>query len=65
MSAKIVLLPGDGIGPEVTAEAEKLIRALASPAEPEKPKRSMGSAKGLLMRSWHCTSVPAQLAGPS
>ena len=30
MSAKIVLLPGDGIGPEVTTEAEKLIRALAS-----------------------------------
>ena len=29
MSAKIVLLPGDGIGPEVTAEAEKLIMAIA------------------------------------
>jgi len=29
MASKIVLLPGDGIGPEVTAEAEKLIRALA------------------------------------
>jgi 3-isopropylmalate dehydrogenase len=29
MNAKIVLLPGDGIGPEVTAEAELLIRDLA------------------------------------
>ena len=29
MNAKIVLLPGDGIGPEVTTEAELLIRALA------------------------------------
>jgi 3-isopropylmalate dehydrogenase len=27
--AKILLLPGDGIGPEVTKEADKLIRALA------------------------------------
>ena len=30
MSAKVLLLPGDGIGKEVTAEAEKLIRALAA-----------------------------------
>lgn len=30
MNAKIVLLPGDGIGPEVTAEAELLIKAVAS-----------------------------------
>lgn len=30
MNAKIVLLPGDGIGPEVTVEAELLIRAVAS-----------------------------------
>lgn len=29
MDAKVVLLPGDGIGPEVTREAEKLIKALA------------------------------------
>ena len=29
MNAKIVLLPGDGIGPEVTAEAELLIKAVA------------------------------------
>ena len=29
MNVKIVLLPGDGIGPEVTAEAELLIRDLA------------------------------------
>ncbi len=29
MNANILLLPGDGIGPEVTAEAEKLIHALA------------------------------------
>lgn len=29
MNAKIVLLPGDGIGPEVTAEAELLINAVA------------------------------------
>ena len=29
MSAKILMLPGDGVGTEVTAEAEKLIRALA------------------------------------
>ena len=29
MSAKIVLLPGDGIGPEVTAEAERFIMAVA------------------------------------
>jgi 3-isopropylmalate dehydrogenase len=29
MSAKILMLPGDGIGIEVTAEAEKLIKALA------------------------------------
>ena len=29
MSIKIVLLPGDGIGPEVTAEAERLIMAVA------------------------------------
>jgi 3-isopropylmalate dehydrogenase len=29
MNAKIVLLPGDGIGPEVTHEAELLIRAVA------------------------------------
>jgi 3-isopropylmalate dehydrogenase len=29
MNAKIVLLPGDGIGPEVTAEAELLINDLA------------------------------------
>jgi len=29
MDARILLLPGDGIGPEVTTEAEKLIRALA------------------------------------
>ena len=28
MNAKILLLPGDGIGPEVTAQAEKLIRAV-------------------------------------
>ncbi len=30
MKAKIVLLPGDGIGPEVTAEAELLIMAVAA-----------------------------------
>ena len=29
MNAKIVLLPGDGIGPEVTAEAELLIKTVA------------------------------------
>lgn len=29
MNAKIVLLPGDGIGPEVTVEAELLLKALA------------------------------------
>jgi len=29
MNAKILLLPGDGIGPEVTAQADKLIRAVA------------------------------------
>jgi len=29
MNAKVLLLPGDGIGPEVTTEAEKLIRAVA------------------------------------
>jgi len=29
MNAKIVLLPGDGIGPEVTTEAELLIKAVA------------------------------------
>lgn len=29
MDAKVLLLPGDGIGPEVTREAEKLIKALA------------------------------------
>lgn len=29
MNAKIILLPGDGIGPEVTAEAELLIKAVA------------------------------------
>ncbi|MDX2427137.1 MAG: 3-isopropylmalate dehydrogenase [Xanthomonadales bacterium] len=29
MNAKIVLLPGDGIGPEVTREAELLIKAVA------------------------------------
>ena len=29
MNAKIVLLPGDGIGPEVTAEAEKLLYTVA------------------------------------
>ena len=29
MSSKILMLPGDGIGVEVTAEAEKLIKALA------------------------------------
>lgn len=29
MNAKILLLPGDGIGPEVTAEARKLIEAVA------------------------------------
>ncbi len=29
MNAKVLLLPGDGVGPEVTAEAEKLIGALA------------------------------------
>ena len=30
MKARVTLLPGDGIGPEVTAEAEKLIAALAA-----------------------------------
>ncbi|MBI1313103.1 3-isopropylmalate dehydrogenase [bacterium] len=30
MDAKIVLLPGDGIGPEVVAEAEKVLNAIAS-----------------------------------
>ena len=29
MNAKIVLLPGDGIGPEVTAEAALLLTAMA------------------------------------
>lgn len=29
MNAKVLLLPGDGIGPEVTAQAEKLIKAVA------------------------------------
>ena len=29
MDAKIVLLPGDGIGPEVTAEAEKVLKVIA------------------------------------
>jgi 3-isopropylmalate dehydrogenase len=29
VDAQIVLLPGDGIGPEVTAEAEKVLRAVA------------------------------------
>ena len=27
MNAKIVLLPGDGIGPEVVAQAERVLRA--------------------------------------
>ena len=35
MDAKVLLLPGDGIGPEVTAEAEKLITALAEPVRHE------------------------------
>ena len=30
MNASIVLLPGDGIGPEVTAEAEKVLRQVAA-----------------------------------
>ncbi len=30
MKASIVLLPGDGIGPEVTAEAEKVLRLVAT-----------------------------------
>lgn len=30
MNAKVLLLPGDGIGPEVTAQAEKLINAVAA-----------------------------------
>lgn len=29
MNAKVVLLPGDGIGPEVTDQAEKLIRSMS------------------------------------
>ena len=29
MDAKIVLLPGDGIGPEVVAQAERVLRAAA------------------------------------
>ncbi len=29
MNAKVLLLPGDGIGPEVTAQAERLIKAVA------------------------------------
>ena len=29
MRATIVLLPGDGIGPEVTAEAVKVLRAIS------------------------------------
>lgn len=30
MSRKILILPGDGIGPEIVAEAEKVLRALAA-----------------------------------
>ena len=30
MEAKITLLPGDGIGPEVVAEAEKVMAAIAN-----------------------------------
>ncbi|MCA9947006.1 MAG: 3-isopropylmalate dehydrogenase, partial [Anaerolineales bacterium] len=30
MEAKITLLPGDGIGPEVVAEAEKVLAAISS-----------------------------------
>jgi 3-isopropylmalate dehydrogenase len=29
MQATITLLPGDGIGPEVTAEAQKVLQAVA------------------------------------
>ncbi|MGH2404019.1 MAG: isocitrate/isopropylmalate family dehydrogenase, partial [bacterium] len=29
MQARIVVLPGDGIGPEVTAQAIKVLRAVA------------------------------------
>jgi 3-isopropylmalate dehydrogenase len=35
MSFKIAVLPGDGIGPEVTAEAEKILRAVRSDFEYE------------------------------
>ena len=30
MKAKIVVLPGDGVGPEVVAEARKVLEAVAS-----------------------------------
>src|SRR5205809_709048 len=32
VDAKIVLLPGDGIGPEVVAQAERVLRAIAQNA---------------------------------
>ena len=33
MSRKILVLPGDGIGPEIVAEAVKLLAALGSSGE--------------------------------
>ena len=34
MSARILVLPGDGIGPEIVAEALKVLEALRGDAEP-------------------------------
>ena len=33
MSAKLLILPGDGIGPEIIAEAEKVLLVLTAPSE--------------------------------
>ncbi|HEU5436265.1 MAG TPA: isocitrate/isopropylmalate family dehydrogenase, partial [Telluria sp.] len=32
---KIAILPGDGIGPEITAQAVKVLKALGEPLEME------------------------------
>jgi isocitrate/isopropylmalate dehydrogenase len=35
MQARIVLLPGDGIGPEIVAEARRVLERRASAATPD------------------------------
>ena len=75
MNARIALLPGDGIGPEVVAEAKKVLHAIAERfghtfefaerpigGQARRPHQE-GSPSWVLRRFW-LTSYPRNLSLP-